>query len=104
MGKGGVQWDQLVQEGETTGQGLDGIYWNPDTFMEGWAVGTKGTIVQVANAGVSGWVWDDPEGASADTVSILDVDPVNVDPDNGLVDLACRTARNSKPHRARTTD
>ena len=90
---GGVNWDQLILEGETTGQGLDGIYWNPETFMEGWAVGTKGTIVQVANAGVSGWDWDDPEQVTPDTVRIVEVDPVNVGAD-GLIDLACRTTRN----------
>ena len=31
---GDVTWDQLELEGENMGQGLDGVYWNPNTYAQ----------------------------------------------------------------------
>ena len=45
--------------------------------------------MQIVNAGVSGWIWDDLEVPGTDTVQIQDIDPVNSD-----IDFGCRTTRN----------
>ena len=48
--------------------------------------------MQIVNAGVSGWIWDDLEVPGVDTVQIQDVDPVNSW--GKIVDFGCRTTRN----------
>ena len=45
--------------------------------------------MQIVNAGVSGWIWDDLEVPGVDTVQIQDIDPVN-----SKIDFGCRTTRN----------
>ena len=45
--------------------------------------------MQIVNAGVSGWIWDDLEVPGVDTVQTQDIDPVN-----SQIDLGCRTTRN----------
>ena len=48
--------------------------------------------MQIVNAGVSGWIWDDLEVPGVDTVQIQDVDPINSW--GKIVDFGCRTTRN----------
>ena len=59
-----IKWTQLEldkeDKGFEIGKGLDGVYWEADWLMEGYAVGEFGTIVKLENAGVN-WSPEDGE-------------------------------------------
>ena len=76
----GVDWTLLaLEEGQPIYTGLDGVYWNQDVYMEGFAVGAAGTIVRLTNAGVTGWDPDDLNNPQPDTKQLTEVIPSNAD-------------------------
>ena len=51
-----IKWTQLELDKEdkaSRSARLDGVYWEADWLMEGYAVGEFGTIVKLENAGVN---------------------------------------------------
>jgi len=90
---GDVTWTQLELDGVFTGQGLDGVYWDPAMYLEGWVVGKGGTIIRIINGGVSGWQWDDREQLTSDTWEIEDGGGAGITPNNPD-GSGCATTRN----------